>query len=53
MEIYVRFVREMLSPAVFHGEPTSDESLINGHEALDIMIICFLQLFWTRTQGIG
>lgn len=45
MEIYIQFLCEMFSPAVFQGEPTSDESLINGHKALDVMIICLLQLF--------
>lgn len=44
MEIHIRFLCEMLSPAGFQREPASDEGVINLHKALDIMIVCFLQL---------
>lgn len=42
MKLYVRFVLQMFSPAGFQRERPSDESLIDGHKALDIMLISFL-----------
>jgi hypothetical protein len=45
MELYLRFILQVFSPAGFQGKPAPDESVINGYKALDIMMIGILQLF--------